>query len=169
VVNNSYPILNGVAVSWADVTIRVVIAEGQLVEIKDIASFNTSRTVEVGEQRGASGGRVMRRTTGSVSYECSGSLYRSGYQQLMRALTAAAEAQGLIRGNQRMISLVHFDVDIQHTPFNDVEVYQRLCRGCRFLGDALNGAEGTDADQVELTLSALEIVDMIDGKEVVCL
>lgn len=167
--NNDYPILNGIAPSWADIIVRCTPEGAPLIDVKDISAINTSATVEVGEQRGASGGRVMRRTTGSVSYEASMTLYRSGYQKFMRALSAAAASKGLVRGNQHAIAMVHFDIQIQHTPINDVEIYERVIRGCRCLGSAVNGAEGTDADTVEVTLSPLEIVDIIDGKEVVWL
>jgi hypothetical protein len=167
--NNDYPILNGIAPSWADIIVRATPEGGALIDVKDIASITMGRTVEVGEQRGASGGRVIRRTTGSVSYEMSMSLYRSGYQKFIRALTAAAEAANLVRGNQRLISLVHFLVQVQHTPINDVEVYERIAKGVRYLGSSYSGAEGTDADQIEVTLSPLEIVDIVDGKEVACI
>ena len=164
--NNDYPILNGVAPSWADIIVRATPEGGALLDVKDIAAINTSCTVEVGEQRGASGGRVIRRTTGSVSYEASMTLYRSGYQKLLRNLMAAAEASNLVRGNQRTIALVHFTVEIQHTPINDVEIYSRIVKGCRLLGDSFSDAEGTDAEQVEVTLNPIEIVNVIDGKEV---
>jgi hypothetical protein len=164
--NNDYPILDGVAPSWADIIIRATPDGAPLIDIKDIAAINTNSVVEVGEQRGASGGRVVRRTTGQVSYEASMTLYRSGYQKLVRGLKAAAESAGLLRGNQVLISLVHFGIQVQHTPFNDVEIYEYRIKGCRLLGRDLNGAEGTDADQVEVALSPLEIVDMIDGKEI---
>lgn len=167
--NNDYPIVNGIAPSWADVIVRATPEGGALVDLKDIAAVNLGITVEVGEQRGASGGRVMKRTTGSVSYAGSITFYRSGFQKFLRALVAAAEAQGLVRGNQRLISPVHFTVQVQHTPFNDVEVYERIAKGCRYLGGALAAAEGTDADQIEVALSPLEVVDIIDGKEVACI
>jgi hypothetical protein len=164
--NNDYPILNGIAPSWADIIVRATPEGAPLIEVKDIAAITTSATVEVGEQRGASGGRVIRRTTGSVSYEASLTLYKSGYQTLLRNLALAAEAAGLVRGNQRIIALVHFDIQIQHTPINDVEIYERLIKGCRLLGDSHSSAEGTDAEQVEVSLSPIEIVNVIDGKEI---
>jgi hypothetical protein len=167
--NNDYPILDGVAPSWADIIVRVTPDGAPLLEVKDIAAINTNTTVEVGEQRGASGGRVVRRTTGQVSYEASMTLYRSGYQKFIRGLKAAAEAAGLVRGNQFLIALVHFGVQVQHTPINDAELYEYRMKGCRFLGRDLNGAEGTDADQVEIALNPIEIVDIIDGAEVTCL
>lgn len=164
-VNNEYPVLDGIAPSWADIIVKATPKGAALIDIKDIAAINTGTTVEVGEQRGASGGRVIKRTTGSVSYEASITLYRSGYQKLVRGLMAIAPT----RGNQKVISLAHFGIQVQHTPPGDIEIYEYRLKGCRILGRSLNGAEGTDADQVEVPLSVIEIVDMIDGVEVVSL
>lgn len=163
--NNEYPIVNGIAPSWADIVVKASPEGAALVDLKDIAAISTARTVEVGEQRGASGGRVMRRTTGSVSYEMSITFYRSGFQKFLRALAAIAPT----RGNQKAISLVHFGVTIQHTPQGDDEVYERRCKGCRVLTDTLDSAEGTEADQVEVSISVVEIVDVVDGAEVTML
>lgn len=167
--NNDYPILDGIAPSWADIIVRVSATGAPLLEMKDIASIDTGTTVEVGNQIGASGGRVMRRTTGSVKNESGASLYRSGFQKFLRNLKVAAEAAGHVRGNQVLVSLVHFDIQVQHTPINDVEIYEYIIKGCRYFGRTLNSAEGNDADQVGLNLNPLEIADIIDGKEIVCL
>lgn len=164
-INNEYPVLDGVAPSWADIIVRATPAGAPLIEMKDIAAINTGTTVEVGEQRGASGGRVIKRTTGSVSYEASLTLYRSGYQKLLRALAAIAP----VRGNQKAVSFVQFQIQVQHTPPNSDEIFEYRLKGCRMLGRSMNSAEGVDADQVEVTLSVLEIADMIDGAEVVAL
>lgn len=163
--SNEYPVLNGIAPSWADIAVKITPDGGPILDTKDIAAIHTARTVEVGEQRGASGGRVVRRTTGAVSYEMSITFYRSGYQKLIRELAKLAPS----RGNQKAISLVHMGVQIQHTPQGDTEIYERRCKGCRFLADTLDGAEGTDADQIEVPFSVIEIVDMIDGEEIVLL
>ena len=164
-VNNEYPSLDGVAPSWADIVIKATPIGGNLIDLIDIAAINTNTTVEVGEQRGATGGRVRKRTTGSVSYEASMTLYRTGYQTLLRNLQALAP----VRGNQRLVSLVHFQIQVQHTPPGDEEIYEYVLKGCRWMGRALNGAEGTDADQVEVPLSVIEIADIVDGVEVVAL
>lgn len=161
--NNDYPVLDGVAPSWADIIVRLSPALGALIETKDIKAINTNATVEVGEQR--AGGRVIKRTTGSSKYEGSLTLYREGAQKMLRGLKGAAPK----RGNQRIITLVHFGIQIQHTPPGSLEIYERRLKGCRIIGAALNGAEGTDADVVEVPLSIIEIVDMIDGEEVVLL
>lgn len=163
--NQEYPILNGVAPSWADISVRISPNGGQLVEMVDIAAINTSRAVEVGLQRGASGGRVLNRTTGQGSQEASITLYQSGAKQLYRALMQLAP----VRGNQRVISLVQFQIHQQWTPLGSAEIYERIIKGCRVIGDTLNAAEGTDAQQIEVPLSVLEIADIIDGQEVVLL
>lgn len=71
------------------------------------------------------------------------------------------------RGNQKRIGLVAFDIMIQHTPPGEVEIYTTKIKGCRYLGDADDMAEGSDADQIEVTLNPIEIVNIIDGEEVV--
>lgn len=164
-VNNEYPVLDGMAPSFADISVKAKPNGAPLIEMVDIAAINTSSTLEIGEQRGASGGRVLRRTTGSKTDEASWTLYRSGAQKLLRSLMAIAPR----RGNQALVSLVHFDIIVQHTPPGDVEIYEYRLKGCRVSGRTLNSAEGTDAEQVEIPLSIGELVDIIDGVEVVLL
>lgn len=161
--NNEFPVIDGIAPSWADIIVRATPNGGALIDLKDIAAINTGRTVEVGEQKGATGGRVIKRTSGDGKQEASLTLYRSGYQRFLRALMALAPP----RGNQRILTLVHFGIQIQHTPPGDVEIYERRLKGCRVIGDTMNAAEGPEAQQVEVPLSVIEIVDMIDGVEVV--
>lgn len=166
--SNDYPVLDGIAPSFADIALKITPAGGPILTTKDFAALSSGRTVEVGEQRGASGGRVMRRTTGSISYEASITFYRSGLQKLLRAFAGLAPT----RGNQKIVGLVHFGVQIQHTPpfaSGDVEIYERRWKGCRIIGDTHDNAEGTDADQIEVPVSVIEIVDIIDGQEVVLL
>jgi hypothetical protein len=161
--NQAYPSLNDVEPSWADIEVSATVTGGALIEMIDIAAIKWSRSVEVGEKRGASGGRVMSRTRGSVSYEASMTLYRAGLKRLKRGLMENAEE----RGNQKLISLVGFDIMVQHTPPGTDEIFQTKIKGCRYLGDSEDNGEGSDADQVEVTLSVIEIADIIDGKEVV--
>ncbi|HEX5046715.1 MAG TPA: hypothetical protein VFX89_06300 [Gammaproteobacteria bacterium] len=161
--NNEYPVYNGFAVSWADLEAKISPDGGDLFSIDDIAAFHTGRTVEVGEQRGRTGGRVKKHTLGAGSQEASVTFYRDGYQKFLRKLAALAP----MRGNQAVLTAVVFTIDFKHTPLNDDEIYQRIVRGCRVIGDTIDGAEGTDADQIEVPLLCKEIVDMIDGKEVV--
>lgn len=164
-INNEFPVLDGIAPSWADIIVRATPAGAPLIEMKEIKSISTGTTVEVGQQRGASGGRVIKRTTGSKDDEASSTLYRSGYQNLIRNLAAIAPK----RGNQRVVSLVHFGIQVQHTPPGVADIFEFRIKGCRLLGRTLASEEGNEADTVDVTLNPLEIADMIDGVEVVFL
>lgn len=159
--SNDFPVVDGIAPSWADIIVRLSPIGAPLLELGDIKAINSGTTVEYGEQR--AGGRLMKRTTGSESSEASITLYRSGYQKLLRGLKSAAPS----RGNQRLVALVHFGIEVQHTPPGDVEVYLYRLKGCRLKGRTLNGSEGDDADTVEVPLSVVQIADVIDGEEVV--
>jgi hypothetical protein len=164
-INQAYPSLNDFDPSYADIAVTFTVFGGDLIDMADISGIKWSRKVEVGERRGASGGRVMARTTGSGSQEASATLYRSGLRKLIKGLVSKAPS----RGNQKLISLVAFDIMIQHTPPGEVEIYQTKIKGCRYLGDADDMKEGPDADQVEVTLNPIEIVNIINGEEVVLL
>jgi hypothetical protein len=160
--NQLYPALNDSAPSWADISVTSTVYDGDLLDMVDIKDINWSSTVEVGEQRGASGGRVMARTVGAASQEASMTLYRSGYRKLLKGLMSVAPE----RGNQKLVSLVGFDIMIQHSPLGETEIYQTKIKGCRLLEASNDNSEGTDADTVEVKLSPLEIVQLIDGSEV---
>lgn len=159
-----YPLYNGVASSWADVAVTVQGLDMPLLTLADIQAINTGSSVEVGEQR--RGGRVIATTTGSGSSEAGMTLYRSGFQNFLRGLKKAAEGLGHVRGAQVYVSLVHFNVVVQHTPPGAEEILEVRIKGCRYLARTLNGSEGTDADLVEVTLNPKEVVDVIDGIEV---
>lgn len=161
-VNQLYPALNDTAPSWANIVVTTTVYDGALLENVDITAINWSSTVEVGELRGASGGRVMARTTGSVSYEAGMTLYRSGFRRLLKALAEVAPT----RGNQKLVSLVGFDVLIQHSVDGDTEIYQTKIKGCRLLSASNDNEEGTDADTVEISLNPIEIVQIINGEEI---
>lgn len=161
----AYPTLNSYAPSWADIATTYTIDGGDLIEMSAFDDISMSDTVEIGEQRGASGGRVMFRTTGSKKSEAKATFFRSGFRQLVRGLVKKAPE----RGNQKMISLVGFDILIQHTPPGESDIYVAKIKGCRLLGRSWTFAEGNDADKVEVTLNPMEIVDIIDGVEVVLL
>lgn len=162
---NSYPIFDGIAPSWADVVARMTTNGGVAFETEDIKAINTGTSLEIGEQRGASGGRVLRRTTGAASQEASITFYKSGYQKFLRTMKAEAP----LRGNQRRIALVHFDVQVLWTPEGESDIFETRIKGARIKGRTMNTAEGNDADEVEVPLSVIEIADMIDGEEVVLL
>lgn len=164
-VNQDFPTLNGEAQSWSNISATLTPHDGAILEVKDFSDVSWSRTVEVAEQRGASGGRPMRRSVGAVSYEAAMTLYASGYETLVEALMAQAPT----RGNEVLISLVAFDLQIFHTPVVDPneQIREVVLKGCRLLSDSFAGAEGVDADKIECGISVIKIAKIVDGKEVV--
>lgn len=172
------PLINGFAPSWCDIAVRISPGGGPLIELGDIAAIDYNGSVEVGEQR--EGGRVTNRTRGSSSYGASMTLYASGYQKLLAGLVAAAP----LRGAQSLLSLAVFSINIQFTPptgggvagqalgavagaLGVGGIFETRLKGCRVIGRNISAAEGNDAQQVEVPLSVLEIVDVIGGKEIV--
>jgi hypothetical protein len=155
--NQALPSVNGHAASWADLVCTMNVPEGATVGLVDLEAINWSRSVEVGELRGTSGGRPMSRTAGSVSYEGACTLSKTGHAMLMEALEVAAEAAGLTRGNQVIISGVSFDVLLQHTPLGDSRIYTTKLSGCRYLGDSGDSSQGNEAEVIEITLNPIEI------------
>jgi hypothetical protein len=160
-----YPTLNDYAPSWADIQTTFTVDGGSALDMIDYKGIKWSSSVEVGTQRGASGGRVMKRTTGAKTDEASATLYRSGLRKLIRALMA----KGTTRGNQVAIGTVAFDILIQHSPPGDPEIYVEKLKGCRLLKIDRTMTEGVDAEEVEVDLNPIEVVQIIDGKEVVLL
>jgi hypothetical protein len=164
-INQAYPSLNGVEPSWADISITATTTGNQLLDMSGIAGIKWSRKVTVGKRRGASGGRIMKRTTGEIDYEASISFYRSDLLPFETALGNEAP----VRGNQRIISLVSWDVHVIHTPPNDTNIYETWIKGCRYLTDDDDMKEGSDPDKFEIGIDPIEIVRVIDGVEYVLL
>lgn len=156
-----FPVYDGVAPSWADFALRISGTNINLCEVGDVAACSFGWTVEVGEQR--EGGRVIKRTRGSVSNEGSITFYASGWQKVMRALLQAAPRNAK---SQAQLSLVHFDVHRIWTPPGSTDLLEDKAKGCRILGRTIDASEGDDAQQVEVPLSVLELVDVIDGVEI---
>ncbi len=160
--DNGYPVLDGVAPSWADITVKMLGSGLVLLEMNDIAAISSGWTVEIGEQR-SPGGRVMKRTAGAPSFEASWTLYYEGVQQMLENLLAVMPR----RGNEAKASLVSFNIEQQWTPFGSSRIFHRRIKGCRISGNTLAAAEGTDAQQVEIALNPLVVCDVINGIEVV--
>ncbi len=155
--NQAFPTVQGHECSWADISVTFNVPEGATVPVVDLEAIKWSRKVEVGESRGSSGGRQMKRTAGSLTQEASATLTRAGVATLTEALEVAAEAAGQTRGNEVIISGVSFDVLIQHTPLGDSRIYTAKLSGCRFLGDSNDMKQGNEADMVEITLNPIQI------------
>jgi len=163
--NQLYPVFDGIDPSWADIKCTAQLDGGPLIEMDDIASVTGSSTVEVGTRKGASGGRVRGRTTGELTNEFSWTLYRAGHRKLLANLAELAP----VRGDQRLVSLVHFQIHTMHTPPGVDDIYEYIVRGARVLSWSMNHAEGVDADQVECPISIVEFAHLINGKEIVLL
>lgn len=163
--NNEYPVIDGIAPSWSDIIIKISPKGAPLISATQIKSIKRSRKVTVGEQRGATGGNVIKTTTGVVAYELSAEFYRDGWNEFLEKLVDLAPQ----RGNQRAISLVHFGVQVQHTPIGSTRILEWRAKGVRTLTDEHAAAEGSEADTVPVTFHAKQIADMIKGKEVVML
>ena len=161
----AYPTLNGYAPSWADISTSATIYGGPLLEMAAYKSLDWSSTVEEGRQKGASGGRDMYRTTGQVKYAAKATLFRNGLRVLERGLMAMAPT----RGNQRLISLVGFDILVQHTPPGELDIFVVKLVGCRLLSDAETYTEGVEAETADVELNPMYITKLIDGAEVVLL
>ncbi len=171
-IDNEFPVYDGISPSWADLSVKAALIGGgslPLIDMKDVQAINTGRTLEVGEQR-MKGGRLKKTTTGSASHEASITLYREAFDLWIENLSKAAQANGLVRGNEVLISLVHFNIIYQLTPPGSTKVFERRIKGARYGGDTMNTAEGTDADVVECPLVGIKtIADVIGGKEIVLL
>lgn len=155
--NQAFPSVNSHECSWADIAVTLNVPGGATVGLVDLEGIKWSRKVEVGESRGTSGGRVMKRTAGSETVEASASMTRSGVAQLVEAIEVAALAASQTRSNEVIISGVAFDILIQHTPLGDTRIYTAKLSGCRYLGDSDDMKQGNDADMVELTLNPVRI------------
>lgn len=142
-----YPSLNGIVPSWADIKITLPIYDGQSVEETDIAAIKWSDKVDKGVMRGTSGGRKKARTTGQYDADASITFYRSGWRRFR---------SGLVAINQK-ISLVGFDVLIQHTPPGESNIYNVKISGCCVIGRSHDMSEGTDPEKVEIPLSVMVI------------
>ena len=155
--NQAFPSVNEHECSWADIAVTFNIPGGQTTGIVDLEGIKWSAKVDVGESRGTSGGRVMKRTAGAETLEASATVTRSGCAQLIEGIELAAVAVGQTRGDRVVISGISFDILVQHTPLGVSRIYTTKLSGCRFLGDSNDMKQGNDADMIELTLNPIEV------------
>lgn len=144
--------------SWADLQATLLVPGGPKIDVTDLEGAKWSRKVDTGDSRGLSGGRPMKRTAGSASYEASASATRGGWMGLLESLEGAAIAANQVRGDEVIISGIGFDMLFQHTPLGDSRIYAVKWVGCRYLGDSNDMKQGNEADIVELTLTPLNIL-----------
>lgn len=159
--NELFPALNDVEPSWADIEVSCPIYSGPLIQMTDISAIKWGRSTDLGVRRGT-GGRKMARTSGQPDCEASWTLYQGGYLKLLRGLMSVAPT----RGPQVLVGRVGFDVVIEYTPFGSLEIFRVKIKGCRLTSDGSDAAEGPDASLVEVGLNPIDVVNIIDGKEV---
>lgn len=150
---SEYPTLNEVAPSWADIRITLPIYGGVSIETTDIAAIKWSDKVTPGVVRGTSGGQKKARTVGEYEPEASITFYRQGWELFRTAL---------IEKNLKL-TLVGFDILIQHTPPGSTEIFRVKIAGCRVVGRTADMAEGSDADKVEIPLDVMRIEEGEEG------
>jgi hypothetical protein len=167
--NNRVPIFNNVAPSWADLNAFASGLDLPLFELDDINAINTSSALEVGEQ--SLGGRVVATTTGMLKNEFSVTYYASGFNKFLERLADACFAfgGGYVRGDVARVGLVHFNMHFMYTPPNSEQIDELELNGIRYTGRTRNVSQGTDANMVEVTYHAKEIVDTVNGKRTVLL
>jgi hypothetical protein len=160
--------LNSRAVSWAEILVTINVNGGASLPTIDIKSLDHETKVDVGEQRGAGGGSIRKRTTGQDSATASGTFYRDGAKALKGELAKVAPKDSA--GRPR-IALVSFDIVIKHSFDDDpsAEIHCTKLLGCRYLKDSSKHAEGTDPETVDVDLAPMKIVEVIDGQDVVLL
>jgi hypothetical protein len=142
-----YPTLQDIEPSWADVRANFPIYGGQTIITPDIAAIKWSDKVDVGLARGTSGGRKMKRTTGQYDCDATLTFYRSGWRLFRLALAE----------KDKRISLVGFDILIQHTPPGTTEIFNVKIVGCRVTGRSADMAEGSDPEKIEIPVNPMLI------------
>jgi len=157
--NQAFPSVQEHECSWADIAVTFNVPGGSTVGLVDLEAIKWSSKVEVGESRGTSGGRVMKRTAGAETCEASATLTRSGWAALLEGLETAAVALDQTRGNEVIISGVAFDILVQHTPLGASRIYTTKLSGCRLFGNSSDMKQGNDADMIEVTLNPIKIAN----------
>lgn len=160
------PTLNSVAPSWAEIDCTANVNGGTSLTLGGLKSINWESAVARGEQRGASGGRVIKRTTGAKTDTASWEMYQSDLRDLVRQLMAVAPKDS---AGRPMVSRVSFDVVIKHSVDDGADIFVTKLLGCHL--DKVSGShsEGTDPNVVASDLNPIEIVEVIDGQDVVLL
>jgi hypothetical protein len=162
--------MNGRAVSWSELEATANIGGGIPLIQPDLKSCDHESKVDRGEKRGASGGRVVARTTGAVSNSASATWYRAGLRDFKKALSNAAVSAGHVNSDGHVqLSKVPFDLVITHSYEDDPEIYVVKLLGCHLDKDSGKHAEGTDAETIDVDLNPLRIVEIVNGIDTVLL
>ncbi len=166
----NYPSVNENEVSWADIDTTIILTGGKTIRTADYEGIKCNSEVKKGDVRGASGGRVVKRTTGEKTDAGSATFLRSGLRTLMRDLKDAAKTLGFVDSAGRpRLSQVAFTLNVKHSVPGDPAIYTVIMRGCTLCKVDMSMAVGPDADKVELDLNPIEVSWLVDGEECVLL
>ena len=157
--------LNDAAVSWAECKIVANVDGGTDLPEIDFKSIDFDETVARAWQR-SQGGRKKKKSTGMLDSAANATLYREGLKALKTGLMAVApqNAEG-----QKQISKVRFTLVVTHSYEGDASIYHVELRDCTLDKNAFKMAEGPEVDVVDIDLNPRQIVEIIDGQEVVLL
>ena len=162
--------INGRAVSWSEIKITANVQGGFSMPQIDVKAINYETKIDIGEQRGASGGRVMKRTTGAASNSGSATFYRDGLRDLKKVIAPVALAAGFVNSEgHAQLSLVKFDLVVVHDWADDPEIHQMDLIACQLFKDGGKFEEGTDAETVDVDLNPLRIIETVAGIKTVLL
>jgi hypothetical protein len=149
------------APSWQDISLKFRLYGGRTFEVSDVKGVTLNTSIDIGQQR-ATGGVVVRRTTGSETHTGSVNLYRRGWISALEEMVKVAP----LKLGKRRIGGIHFDIEVQHSFPGESRIYTMRVKGCRVAGREYGPQEGNDPDTVNIPMSIADIVDVINGEEV---
>jgi hypothetical protein len=159
----SYPTLNGVAPSWANLESTLDIYGGPSFDIFDLAGVKWSSKREIGEQRQSGSGELAARTTGSKKHTFQPTFYASGIVKLFRQLVQVAPQDEF---GVYEVGLVPFGWLLQWSLPGDGGIYAVRAEGLRISGLDGSSAEGNEADKLEKETSVARLIYLLDDKEI---
>lgn len=154
-----YSTLASQARSWADLLATIVIHDGETLEDVDIASLSVGASRSRGTQ--LKHGKKYARTRGTTDYSGSVTFYDSGWDAFMPAMQAQASAKNLALFD------VSFDIIVKRKAVDSTDVSTHIVRDCVIDEDSWDFSEGDDPDQTAITLNVMQLVQIVDGEEVV--
>lgn len=160
------PSLNSVTPSWTEINATANISGGTALALPDLKSINWESSIARGEQRGASGGRVVKRSSGAKTDTASWEMYQGGLRDIKRQLMAVAPKDS---AGRPMLSKVSFDIVIKWSVDDDADIFIVKLLGCHLDKDSGSASEGTDPNVISTDLNPIEIVEVIDGQDTVLL
>lgn len=150
-----YPLLNNIVPSWADIELTFTNFGGAALDNNDLSALNWKDDLEIGNQK--VGGLIVARGTGDVKQEASCTFAHSGWTKMKKNLADNAPK----RGDRYRIGLVSFNILCQYTPpgVEGSPIYRVEINGCRVMGRAFDGKEGSEIFQYTIPLNPMEIIE----------